>query len=446
MAAPEPPLANAAPELRRSVGPWDLTALGVNQVIGGAIFLIPAAIAQAIGTWSPIGFLLAGGAMLLIALCYAETASRFSSTGGAYVYTRAAFGRFAGFEIGWMQWFVRVSSQAAIVSGIANALAYYWPAANQSWRQVVIVSAITLLIGYWHVRGIRESAWAINFFAAAKLIPLVTFIGVGAFLVDWRSLAPLPDIGLNQIVSAGLLLVFAYGGFESVAVIAGETRHPRRDVPFGLGATMLCVTIVMTGAQAVYVGSQPANASSATPLADSAQALMGWAGAALMGAGSVISMLGNNAGSSLVASRMLFALAEQRDLPSFLARIHPGYRTPAVAICFSTAVTLVLAVSGSFVMLASTSALARLLTYTGVSLSTLVLRKRNSPAATFVLPFGASIPVAATVLSLAMIAGATREQFTAGGLALAAGAILYLCNNRARVLDEVPALQRAGGD
>jgi len=417
--------------LCRAAGPWDLTALGVNQVIGGAIFLIPAAIAGAIGTWSPVGFLVAGFAMFLIALCYAETASRFSVTGGAYIYTRAAFGRLAGFEIGWMQWFVRVSSQAAIVSGVANALAYYWPAANQSWGHVFVVSTITLLVGYWHVRGIRESAWAINFFAAAKLIPLLIFIGAGAFLIEWRSLGPLPDVSPDQVLTAGLLLVFAYGGFESVAVIGGEAKQPQRDVPFGLGTTILCVTLIMSSAQAVYVFSG-ANTKSLTPLADSAQVLMGSAGAAVIGAGSVLSMLGANVGSSLVASRMLFAFAEQGDIPAVFARISSIYRTPAIAIWVSTGVTLFLAVSGSFVMLASVSALARLVTYTGVSIATLVLRRGNAPIAAFVLPLGAAIPVAATAVSLAMIAGASREQLTTGALALAAGAILYVCNGYVR--------------
>ena len=366
--------------------------------------------------------------MLSISLCYAETASRFSVTGGAYIYARAAFGNLIGFEIGWMQWFVRVSSQAAIVTGIASALAAYWPPAAGRWGNALVVSTITLLIGVWHTTGIRQSAWAINFFTASKLIPLLLFIVAGLVLADWRSMAPLPVVSPQQVMSAGLLLAFAYGGFESVAVIAGEARLPRRDVPFALGATILSVTVVMAAAQAVYVATAPANARSAAPLAESAQALLGWAGAVVIGAGSVISVIGSNVGSSLAASRMLFAFAENGDVPLAFARIHSRYRTPIVAIWFSTTVALVLALTGSFVLLASVSALARLVTYTGVSLATLTLRKPRFPAAAFMLPFGATIPVAATAVSLAMFAGATREQLTAGAAALGAGALLYACN------------------
>src|SRR5438105_9621096 len=119
--------ATPAPTLRRALGRWDLTAIGVNQVIGGAIFLMPAQVAAQIGAWSPIAMVLMGAASLTVALCFAEVGSRFDGTGGPYLYTRAAFGRFAAFEVGWMQWFTRAASQASIMSGIALALGYYRP-------------------------------------------------------------------------------------------------------------------------------------------------------------------------------------------------------------------------------------------------------------------------------------------------------------------------------
>src|SRR3989337_1416077 len=95
---------SAAQALRRALGKWDLTAIGINQVIGSAIFLLPSQVAAQVGNWSPIAFLAAGFASLLVALCFAEVGSRFEGSGGPYLYTRAAFGRFVGFEVGWMQW------------------------------------------------------------------------------------------------------------------------------------------------------------------------------------------------------------------------------------------------------------------------------------------------------------------------------------------------------
>ena len=102
--------------LRRELGRWDLTAIGVNQVIGSALFVQPAAVAALLGAWSPVMFLLVGLTCLLIALCFAEVASRFDVTGGPYIYTRAAFGRFAGFQVGWLMWFTRTASWAAVGS------------------------------------------------------------------------------------------------------------------------------------------------------------------------------------------------------------------------------------------------------------------------------------------------------------------------------------------
>ena len=142
-----PQTMTAAPALRRALGRWDLTALGVNQVIGGAIFLWPAQVAAQVGAWSPIGFVLIGLLSLSVALCFAELSSRFETTGGPYVFTRAAFGDFVGFEIGWMQWFSRATSQASIMAATAVALGYYWPALTAGWPRAAFMVALTLIFG-----------------------------------------------------------------------------------------------------------------------------------------------------------------------------------------------------------------------------------------------------------------------------------------------------------
>src|SRR5438552_1793918 len=169
--------------LRRALGRWDLTAIGINQVIGGAIFLMPSQVAAEIGAWSPIAFVLMGLASLTVALCFAEAGSRFESTGGPYLYTRAAFGRFVAFEVGWMQWFTRASSQASIMSGIALALGYYSPAATAGMTRAAILIGVTAALTWVNVRGIRQSAWVVNALTIAKLIPLAIFIAAGIWFV-----------------------------------------------------------------------------------------------------------------------------------------------------------------------------------------------------------------------------------------------------------------------
>ncbi len=173
-------------------------------------------------------------------------------------------------------------------------------------------------------------------------------------------------------------------------------------------------------------------ASTRTPIADAALAFMGPAGAALIGIGSVVAMTGNNAGQVLTGSRMLFALSENGALPRFFRYIDPVHRTPSKAIWFTSIVALALALSGSFVYLATVSAVARLVTYTGACAATLALRRKRFAGrvqgATFTVPFGPIVPLAAILISLALIAGATRPQLLGGAGALAAGAALYWLN------------------
>jgi basic amino acid/polyamine antiporter, APA family len=423
-------------QLRRALGRWDLTAIGVNQVIGGAIFLMPSQVAAQVGAWGPLAFLAIGFASLLVALCFAEVGSRFESTGGPYLYTRAAFGRFAAFEVGWMQWFTRVASYASVANGIALALGFYWPAVKTGWSRALMLAALMGALAVINVRGIRQSAWTVNVLTIGKLAPLAVFIVVGLFFVDPGRLGPLPPLDGGSAAAAALLLIFVYGGYDVVPVPAGEATAPRRHVPFALISTILVVTAVMTAAQVVAMGTLPGIEGSATPLADAALLFMGGAGALMMGVGSIVSMTGNNAGQVLTGSRMLFALAEHGELPAFVGRVHPVYRTPANAVLITSAVAFVLAVSGSFVWLAIASAVSRLLTYTASCAATLVLRSprfegRVAPA-TFVVPLGPVVPLLALGVSAAVLAGASLAQLAGGLAALAAGALLYAASGARR--------------
>ena len=424
--------------LKRALGRWDLTALGVNQVIGGAIFLWPAQVAAQVGAWSPIGFVLIGLLSLSVALCFAELSSRFDTTGGPYVFTRAAFGDFVGFEIGWMQWFSRATSQASIMAATAVALGYYWPALKEGWLRAGFMVALTLIFGGINYRGVRQGSLVVNVMTVGKLVPLAIFIVIGLTYVEPARLTTLPPLTLQQSLAAGLLLIFIYGGYEVVPVPAGESLDPRRDVPFAMVATIVSVMLVMTLTQIVAQGVLENVADHSTPIADAAAVFLGAAGGLLIGVGSVISMSGNNAGQVLSGSRMLFALAEQGQLPRFLARIHPVYRTPANAIIFTSAVALTLALSGSFAQIAVVSALARLLMYGGSAAAALRLRSATVVAvkpAGFTAPFGPVMPIVAMCVCAALAAGATRQQLLGGLAALAIGAALYAAQKWRRPSD-----------
>ncbi|MBI3049613.1 MAG: amino acid permease [Acidobacteria bacterium] len=425
-----------APTLRRALGKWDLTAIGINQVIGSAIFLLPSEVAAQVGTWGPIAFLAVGLASLLVALCFAELGSQFEQTGGPYLYARAAFGRFVAFEIGWMQWVARITSQAGIANGIALALGFYWPVLTGGAGRAAVIAGVTLVIGGINLLGIRPSAFVVNLLTIAKLLPLGLFIAIGVWFIDLDAVAPSGPVSLGQASAAALLLVFAFGGYDVIGVPAGEATDPRRHVPFAFVATIAAVTAVMTLAHLVAMGALPELAASSTPLADASAVVMGAAGALLISAGSVVSMAGNSFGSVLTGSRMLFALAENGELPRFLTKIHPRYRTPSNAILCMTGVILALALSGSFVVLALASGVARLVIYTGTCAAALRLRYARVAGigpVPFVLPGGPIIPLLAIVVSLAILAGATTAQLLGGGAALAAGALLFVTNDRGRV-------------
>ena len=426
-----PPVATTpAPALLRELGRWDLTAIGVNQVIGGALFAQPSLYAAAVGGWSPWLVAAVGVASLFIALSFAEVSSRFDATGGPYLYTRAAFGRFPGFEVGWMLWFTRAVSWAAVINVLATALGFYLPTLGSGWPRSTLIAAIIIAITAINIKGIRQSSLVLNVLTVGKLIPLVTFVVVGMFFIDPVLLVPHQSPSLAQLSSTGLLLIFAFGGYEIIPVPAGEARDPRRAVPFALIMTIVIVTIVMTLVQVVALGTFPGLAGSKTPLVDAAVLFMGGTGAALLTVGAVFSTTGNNMGQAFSGSRNLFALAEQGDLPRFFGWVHPRFRTPVNAILVTSAVSLVLAVSGRYADLALVSALSRLLVYVATCASTLRLRSpalsRRVTPASFVVPLGPLIPGAAIAISLAMIAGARREQLIAGVISLVVGGVLYL--------------------
>jgi len=428
-----PPVREVA-TLKRALGRWDLTAIGVNQVIGSAIFLLPSDVARQVGAWGPLAFMAVGLLSLSIALCFAEVGSRFDRTGGPYLPARTAFGRFVGFEVGWMMWFARVTSQASVANGLVLALAFYWPTLAGGASRAAVLVVLTLAITWINVVGVKQSSWVVNALTIGKLAPLLVFIAVGIWYIEPAHFAVMPPVTREQGAAAAILLIFAFGGYEVTGVLAGEAANPRRDVPFAFVATLIIVSVVMSLASVVATGVLPDVAATRTPLADGAAIFLGAAGALMISVGSVVSMTGNNMGQILNGSRTIFALAENGDLPRWFARVHPTFQTPSNAVLFTAAVAITLALTGSFVALAAVSAIARLVMYLAVCVSTLVLRRRTPTdemsAAQFTVPLGPVVPVIASVVSLGILAGASTQQLVAGSAALAAGAVLYLIATR----------------
>lgn len=420
------PAASSGRSLIRAVSRWEIVGLAVNDVIGSGVYLLPAAAMALLGAASIGAVVLAGLAVGLLVLCFAEAGSYFDETGSGYLYTRTAFGEFVGFEVGWMTWLARVASVAALSAGFAQATSFLVPGADEGVTRVAVIALPLILLTWVNVIGVRQGARVAVALVIAKTLPLLLFVAVGIFAVSWERVVAIEWPSIEALGEASLLLLFAYAGFENTAAPAGEYRNPRRNVPFALLTMIGFVTVLYALVQLVAVGTLPGLAESESALAESAALFLGgWAGV-LMTIGAMISIEGNVGNTTLIGPRYLFALARDGFGPKMLARVHPRYRTPAAAIITQSATALVLALSGSFVALAMLSIVARLATYIGTAAAIPVLRRRFSerPDA-FRIPGGALVPVAALLLCLVFLASATWMNLAAGAVALAVGAVLY---------------------
>ncbi len=415
------------PKLLRVVSRWEIVGISVNDVIGSGIYLLPAAAAALLGVLSIGAVLLAGIAVGLLVLCFAEASSYFDQPGGAYLYTREAFGDFIGFEVGWMTWLARVASVASLSAGFVLALSFIWPNINEGWTRIVTIVLLLLLLGWINVIGVKEGARFAVGLTIIKSLPLLLFVVAGLFAVDWNSLSHVEMPSANIVGKSALLLLFAYAGFENSPALAGEYKNPKRDVPFAIITMIVMVTSLYVLIQLVAVGTLPGLASSETPLADSALGFLGTWGAVMMTIAAIISIGGNVSNTTLIGPRYLFALAKDGYGPPALAKIHPRYKTPAAAIIVQTVIALVLALSGSFVELALLSIIARLITYIGTVVAVPVLRRKFSANdQTFRLPGEYLIPVCALIICLVFLASTTLFNLLAGAIGLVIGAVIYL--------------------
>ncbi len=423
----------ATASFKRTVSRWQIVGLALNDVIGSGIYLLPAAATALLGPVSLWAVVLAGIAVLLIVLCFAEAGSYFDQPGSAYLYAGTAFGPLAGFSVGWMTWLTRVASQASLAVGFSQALTYLWPAAEAGWARALAIVLPVLVLTAINYVGVESGVRTAVFLVITKAVPLLLFVAAGIFFFsgDLMSRQVATQGGSGNLGQAALLLLFAYAGFENTAAAAGEYKNPRRDVPFALITQIVLVTVLYAGVQWVALGTLPNLAGSATPLADAANLFLGsWAGS-LLTVGAVLSILGTNGNTVFAGPRYLYALAADGYGPKTLAKIHPRYRTPANALLFHTALTIPLALSGSFVGLAALSVVARLATYLGTIAAVPVLRRRFSDLKETVrLPGGPVIPILAGLLTLGLAASATRANLIAAAVALAVGLVVYALRRR----------------
>jgi basic amino acid/polyamine antiporter, APA family len=413
--------------LVRGIRRWDLVAIAVNGIIGAGIFGLPAKVFALIGSYSLIAFVVCALVVAVIILCFAEVGSRFEETGGPYVYAREAFGPTVAFEIGWLIWLARLTAFAANCNLLINYLGYFAPGATAPiWRAAIIVLVVAALTAV-NVLGVRQAAIVSNCLTVGKLIPILIFIAIGLFFLNPQAftLGARPTTGaFSQSV---LLLIYAFTGFEMAAIPAGEIRNPKKDLPRALIIAIAVVAFCYILIQVVCVGTLPELAQSTKPLADAATHFMGTAGGVIISAGAIISITGNLNILLLSGSRVPFAMAEQRQLPQMIAKVHPRFLTPHVAILMTAVLMLILTLKTSFVAALTISAIARLVTYGATCLSLPVFRRRTDvPAAVFRLRGGNVIAILSLLLAIWLLTNSTLNEAKAAAAAAAVGLVIYL--------------------
>jgi APA family basic amino acid/polyamine antiporter len=404
-----PPPPTSGPSLVRTIGRWSLVALTLNSIVGSGIFGLPSVVAGLVGESSPGLVLVSGAAVGIIIACWAEVASRFTQAGGPYLWTRVAFGRLAGIEVGWLLWLAQLAAPAANANLFVIYLGEFWPHARDPGPRLFILTLLVGVLALVNYRGVTAGTRVSNFFAIAKLAPLAAIaIGGCIFLLTSptgvsAALRTPGSAPLGNWLKALLLLVFAYGGFETALTPMAEAKDPRRDAAFALFAALLTCTLLYTLIQWIVISLVPAAAHSERPLADVARLIIGRRGAALIAVSALVSCYGYLSAKILAVPRLTFALAETGDFPWFFAPIHPRFRTPYISILIFALLVWVLALFGSFSWNLTLSAVARLFYYAIGCAALPVLRKKYPGGERFHLPAGNALAVLGVLICVVLL-------------------------------------------
>jgi basic amino acid/polyamine antiporter, APA family len=353
--------------VRRVLTTFDATCIGVNAIVGSGIYLFPGRLSAALGPASVLAWIATGLLCLPLAFTYAVLGAGEDRAGGSFRYTQRAFGTAPAFAVGWSAWVTSVISWAAVASGLPGYLAPFLPQASSGIPARLFAAGIVAGFTLLNVVGVKPGARLTDALTLAKLVPLIAFVVLGLFAIEPSRFTTLPPSSFSVLPAMTLMTMFAYQGFEVVGIPAGELDNPRRSVPRAVIGAMLGSALLYALVQVVFVGV--GGGSSALPLPDAAGSFLGPAGATLLGAGGLVSMLGFNAGTALCTPRYLEALAEERLVPPRLAALHPRFQTPAFAIGVSGAIALLLALVLDFERLVDLAVLAVLVQYLASSLS-----------------------------------------------------------------------------
>jgi APA family basic amino acid/polyamine antiporter len=414
--------------LKRDIGIFGAVFLSLNAMIGAGIFALPGKIAVNAGLLSPWLFLVVGAMFISIVLTLAELSSYYDGTGGPVLYAKDAFGPFAGFSTGWAIYISRMTAFAANANVMAIYLASLHDVFAGDIARIAIITIVTIGLTWANVTGVRDGVRTMAVFTFLKITPLILMILLGLQHVTGTTLLPGAPFIVEELGSTTLLLIYAYVGFESLGITAGETSRPRSTLPKAYVRSMLGTGVLYFFVVLVFVSVIPPENYSNATLIDVGRSLAGPVGAAIIALAAVFSIGGNLAGSLLGAPRIVYSMAENHMLPAWFGHIHTRFATPDRSIVFYGAMALILALTGTFVKLAIASSLVRLLGYI-ICIAALPSIRRNADEearrSAYRLKGGLTIPLVALGICIWLLAQSKPESWVAVSILLGVGWLLY---------------------
>jgi APA family basic amino acid/polyamine antiporter len=430
----------AAGGLRRELGLASATAAVAGSAIAVGIFLTPAGMAKSLGSpmWLLIVWLVIGAMTLSGALCFGELAGRFPRAGGQYVYLHETFGPRIAFLFGWMCLLVLDPGLTAALSvGMAGYAAYifHWSPLTIKLAALVAVWALCIL----NILSIRVSAGFLRWITWLKLgtLALITIWAIVFRLGSWSNFQPFAaqHAGSDSLVPAlaGALIgaFFSFGGWWDVSKIAGEIRDPGRTLPRAmlLGVGIVTTTYILVSAVFVYLIPLNAVTSGETFVAQAGEVMFGHRGAVIFAAIVVVCILGGLAAFIMFAPRVYYAMAKDGLFLPAVARTHPRFGTPVIAITIQGAIASILIALGTFEKIIPYFMFAAV-GYLGLTVAGLfIVRSRRQEAhATILAPGYPFTPLAfllLVVVLLAMVLMRNPLQALLGTIIVAAGLPVY---------------------
>jgi len=446
---------HAVNELRPVLGPWALLCLGVGAIIGAGIFIIPGpAAAQFAGPAIVFSFVIAAVGCGLSGLCYAELASMYPLAGSAYSYTSRAFGRLAGWVVGWLLILEYLFAAAIVTQGFASYAIGLLPIANSESHHVLISMllslTVVLVVTYLAVRGVEFSARVNSVIVVTKVTVILAVIFFGIRYVNPQHWSPfLPpnsgrwgEYGWSGVVRAAGIVFYAYLGFDIVSVSAQEARRPQRDVPLALLGSLVVCTLLFVPMMLVVTGLVDYHRLNvANPVAvalESAGGDLSWL-VPVVRSGAMISMVSVLLVILMGQARIVYAMARDGLLPDALARLHTQWKTPAIATFAGASIATGLTVTIPISLLGQLVSVGVLSAFVAVALGVLVLRRRlPSAPRPFRTPLVPWVPLGAILVCGYMAIGLPALTWLRLGIWLLLGAIIYIAYGRHHYSAQAP--------